>query len=249
ERARLGRLVTAVAPLAARSQPFDPLIADCHALRPPRADLELRRHERGDVAVRHLVGMMVVERADPLLPRASGFRLHAGVAHAGERRVVLWRWFALRLLDDLRAGGGVRFTRFEHPSANEALEILVARHRRVSLGTPRATPQQCANGGRKGSDDSDPEVCPPLPRTGPRLGRSLQEVRRGSAPATQCEPLPPASSRLLVARRPSPVAGSRTPPRRESFEMAWLEWPSDHRCHNARVRARGERNERFNRLI
>src|SRR5262249_17422260 len=97
-------------------------------------------------------------------PSASGFFLHSLIAHARERRIVLGRrdgqfrrsrhYAVIRRswvcsLDDMRAGGGVRFTRLLHSSANEALEILVARHRQSPLGTPRATPQQRANGDAK----------------------------------------------------------------------------------------------------
>ena len=43
------------------------------------------------------------------------------------------------------------------------------------LGAPRATPQQRAMVTQR-TDDTDPGVCPPLPRTGLRLGRSLERL-------------------------------------------------------------------------
>src|SRR5215207_2385839 len=43
------------------------------------------------------------------------------------------------------------------------------------LGAPRLTPQQCAVVTQR-TDGADPGVCPPLPRSGPRLGRSLERL-------------------------------------------------------------------------
>ena len=100
ERARLGRLVRAVAPLPARAQALDALVADGDRLRPPAGDLVFLADERRDVAMRHLVGAVVVERVHPPLPGAAGLLLDGGVAHARERGVV----------DRLRACGGLSAT-------------------------------------------------------------------------------------------------------------------------------------------
>ena len=89
--------------------------------------------------MRHRCGTVAVERAHPALPRAPGVLLHGRVAQAGTRRQVIRRrggarvrhcvrQTTARVFDDLRAGGGVRFTRLAHAGANEALEILVLRH-------------------------------------------------------------------------------------------------------------------------
>jgi len=43
------------------------------------------------------------------------------------------------------------------------------------LSAPRASPQQRAAVTQR-TDDTDPGVCPPLPRTGPRLGRSHERL-------------------------------------------------------------------------
>src|SRR6185503_1167009 len=82
--ARLVRFEGAVALLAARAQALDALVADSHRLRPPAVDLVLLADQRRDVAVRHLVGTVVIERGDPSLPRAPGLRLERGIAGTGE---------------------------------------------------------------------------------------------------------------------------------------------------------------------
>src|SRR5262245_50459175 len=89
----------------------------------------------------HLLGVMRVERTDPLGPVATSLLPNDGVGHAGELRVFRsGRCWLGRLAQDLRAGGRVGFARLLHASANKALEIFLAGHRRISFGCTTGLP-------------------------------------------------------------------------------------------------------------
>ncbi len=104
----------------------------------------------GDLPMRPGVRLDAIERLDPALPGAAGLRLDGGIAHAGESGVRrragrgLARLAGLaRPLEEMCAGGGVGLARLLHAPPDEALEILVRRHRDAPLVRPRLpAPQQ-----------------------------------------------------------------------------------------------------------
>src|SRR5947199_220748 len=74
-------------------------------------------------------------------------------------------------VQELCAGGGVGFARLPHASANEALEILVGRHRVRPLVGPRAhTPQQRRPAATQRLARCRSGSLPPFASRGPSLG-------------------------------------------------------------------------------
>src|SRR5437763_14045737 len=74
--------------LPARARAANPLVSDGHRLRPPARRPVLLENVPRQIAVRHLLAAIVVERLDPALPRVAGGLLDLLVAHAGELGVI-----------------------------------------------------------------------------------------------------------------------------------------------------------------
>src|SRR5687768_7174733 len=141
----------------------------------------------------------------PFLPRVPCLVGDSGVCHPGDVRVrerrgcrnvaearrrgagCRGRAFALRLAENLGAGGGIRLARLFHASANDALEVLVAGHRLISFGCTATHSPAARRGERKGRRYRVRESAPLcLPRDSGWGG--VREVRRGPAPPTEWSP-------------------------------------------------------------
>src|SRR5439155_12929360 len=176
----LGRLERAVATLADGTQALDAFVPHGDRLRPPPRDLVLLVHVLGDPPVRPGMRRDAIERFDPALPRAAGLRLHGGIAPTRERGIVRrgreggggrGGGRSVLLVEELCAGGGIRFARLPHASANEALEILVGRHRVRPLVRPQAyTPQQRHPAATQRLARCRSGSLPPFASRGPSLG-------------------------------------------------------------------------------
>ena len=185
-RAALARFVPAAPPLPDLPQALDALIAHSHGLRPPAWHLVFLAHVFGDRAVRPVVGPHDVERPHPLLPGAARLRLDGLVGHAGEPCVVggsrggapgLFGLFP----EEVRTSRGVGLARLLHARADDALEILVDRHRMAPLvrPRPRAPRQQQAMAAQRVLRYRSGSL-PPFASRGPLPGRG----RRGWAGTT-----------------------------------------------------------------
>src|SRR5207245_1958205 len=138
------------------------------------------------------------------LPGAAGVRLQGGIAPTRERGIVRpgregggGGGGGVPFAQELCAGGGVGFARLPHASANEALEILVGRHRVRPLVGPRAhaptapqtphpTPPAAGRAVPLGGEIRlDGRLDEPVWRTAPAATDFRQAQPREGQPATQ----------------------------------------------------------------
>ncbi len=181
----LAGFVRATATLPYGAQTLDALVPDRHGLGPPVRHVVGLVHEPRDLPVRPLMSAGPVQLGHPMIPPEAGSLLDDGVGHTGQFAVIRCRFRrgkALLLSEELSAGGGVSFARLLHAGANEALEILVGRHRSHPLVRPRArSPAAAPRGDAKELTMVIREYAPLCLVRDPGWGRVI-EVGRGPAP-------------------------------------------------------------------
>src|SRR5262245_9868773 len=129
-------------------------------------------------------GARGVEQPDPVRPRSSGLRRDGGVAHAGERAVVGLRFF---FPDEMKPGGGVGLAGLRHASPDEALEVFLNGHDRVSFARTQAKRPSRDRSRTRRFVSPIRGYAPLCLVAGLRWGKAI-EVGRGSAPPQTVSP-------------------------------------------------------------